>query len=120
MQTTHKSSVTTSCIDATFVTLLTGERYATAAACLPRQLRAVNTSVCSTLLCVYDDNVSLPLDALSLEYGAEQMIPLSRLKARYLARSGRRLFMSSTELQSTVHKIWLCAASSALDGSSMV
>ena len=38
---------------ATFVTLLTGSRYAAPAACLPVQLRAVN-SICRVLL-VYND-----------------------------------------------------------------
>ena len=37
------------CASATFVTLLAGKRYATAAACLPRQLRQVQ-SACPILL----------------------------------------------------------------------
>lgn len=107
----------------TFVTLLTGARYSSAATCLPQMLRDVGT-ICPLLLVYNDADASLPLARLEAAYGTDKMLPLSRLKARYSrARShahrqpptanghaieGRRLF-SSSEAFNTHLKLWLWA-----------
>ena len=108
------------CVNATFVTLLTGVRYAAAAACLPKQLRFVN-STCPLLLVYNDADSSLPLPMLRDAYGAHRMLPLRRLKARYnrtrharheappVSGAGRRLFATAAEAANTHQKLWLWA-----------
>ena len=102
----------------TFVTLLTGERYAAPAACLPAQLRAVN-STCPLLLVYNDADPSLPLPLLEEAYGREWLMPLSHLKVRHERHGrarliggapGRRLF-AGAEAHNTYLKIWLWALS---------
>ena len=104
------------CVNASYVTLLTGARYAAAAACLPAQLRYVH-AVCPIIL-VYDDNdVTLPLQLLEAAFGRTRLVPLSKLKGRYAqygqgqqtaVPAGRRLF-SSREVENTHQKLWLWA-----------
>jgi len=101
----------------TFVTLVTGARYATAASCLPQMLRNVG-SLCPLLLIYNDADTALPMSQLEQAYGANQMLPLSLLKARYkwqpprsraqVPAAGRRLF-SSSEAYKTHLKLWLWA-----------
>lgn len=116
---------------ATFVTLLTGSRYAAPAACLPAQLRAVN-SICRPLLVYNDADSSLPLPMLRDAFGASHMLPLGQLRARYnhtwhrreaghkaraqavakadgLPPHGRRLFANGAEAANTHLKLWLWA-----------
>ena len=66
----------------TFVTFITGARYATAASCLPQMLRNVG-SRCPLLLIYNDADTELPLSRLKQAYGKGQMVPLSHLKAHY-------------------------------------
>lgn len=112
------SSVRAACTNATYVTLLSGERYTHAAACLPRQLQLVH-SRCPLLL-VYDDtDVSLPLALLEEAYGADNMLAVSQLKARYTrlearngdhaSAAGRRLFATQADVANTHLKLWLWA-----------
>ena len=109
------------CADANYVTLLSGKRYAAAAACLPHQLRRVGALVCPILLVYNDTDPSLPIRMLTSAYGKEHMVPLSQLHERFeqfrVERQhktfsgpahGRRLFDAS-EVQNTHHKLWLWA-----------
>ena len=105
-----------SCIgNATFVTLLSGERYASAASCLPKQLAQMNSS-CPLLLVFNDKDSSIPLDKLRSAYsGRHSMLPLSTLTMRHPAHeqstrsSGRMLLSTSREATTTHLKIWLWA-----------
>ena len=84
------TSVADSGKGAAFVTLLTGNRYAGPAACLPHQLRAVHSTL--SIFLVFDDSDStLPVKLLEREYGAAQMVPLTRLRQRYTAVFGSSL-----------------------------
>lgn len=106
------------CRTANYVTLLTGPRYAAAAACLPHQLRRVGALICPILLVYNDADTLLPLDMLTSAYGSEHMVPLSRLQERFnqfratqskvTPIRGRRLFDGS-EVQNTHLKLWLWA-----------
>ena len=103
----------------TFVTFITGARYATAASCLPQMLRNVG-SRCPLLLIYNDADTELPLSRLKQAYGKGQMVPLSHLKAHYYEwsrslrqaqapASGRRLFSTHAEMLNTHLKLWVWA-----------
>ena len=95
------------CGNSSFVTVLTGEKYVAAAACLPAQLRYVG-STCQLLLLYDDADASLPLPLLQQSYGVDRMIPVSTLKARVAATTGRRLYTSS-DYTNLFLKLWLWA-----------
>ena len=75
-------------------------------------------SLCPLLLIYNDADTALPMSQLEQAYGANQMLPLSLLKARYkwqpprsraqVPAAGRRLF-SSSEAYKTHLKLWLWA-----------
>ena len=100
------------CVNASFATVVSGSKYAAAAACLPRQLQQVK-SVCPRMLLVYDDrDTELPMALLTWAYGADRMLPLTELQARYqagrAASTGRRLYASS-EVSRLFVKLWIWA-----------
>lgn len=130
------SSRAAACANTTYVTLLTGQRYADAAMCLPYQLQHVQAK-CPILLVYNDADTTLPLPLLKRSYSGH-LLPLSRLKARFAKRQaalndgsnatavgaaaaattaaaasseadgGRRLFAAS-EMINTHLKLWLWA-----------
>lgn len=114
----QQQRLASACANTSFVTLVTGSRYAVAAACLPRQMQMVD-SACPILL-VYDDaDDLLPVSLLRSSYGEKNMIPLSHLKRRYSnwhntmsIDSGvmnRRRLYGTTETHNTHQKLWLWA-----------
>ena len=121
---TQPSSPASACSNGSFVTLITGARYAAAAACLPRQLAMVG-SACNMSL-VYDDtDAAMPVSMLQKAYGSDNMFAISALKARYFewlngtktktdthphqhAKHGRRLY-EGQETHNTHDKLWIFA-----------
>ena len=108
--------MTARCANTSFVTLLANERYSAAAICLPMQLRRVHAA-CPLLLIYNDADASLigELPRLLSSFGASNVLPLSKLKARYArsrrrnAPSKRRLFDGGRGLSNTHLKLWLWA-----------
>ena len=104
------------CANASYVTLLTGARYAAPAGCLPAQLRLVRAA-CPIYLVFDDEDETLQLPLLRAAYGRDRLVPLSTLKARYERHrqqrwagvaTGRRLFEPAMA-HNTHQKLWLWA-----------